>query len=136
MKIRVATLAALGLSLAAAGLSGPAVAQPPQPKPKQDCFFLSQWRGWSSPDPSTIYLGVNFKQVYRLDLSGPSSELGWPDAHLINVAHAVSTVCSPLDLDLRVAQGGRGMSQPLFIKSMRKLTPAEVAAIPKKYLPQ
>ena len=136
MTIRLAAVAALGLALAAAGLAGRAAAQPPQLKPKQDCFFLSQWRGWTSPDPSTIYLGVGFKQVYQLDLSGPSPDLSWPDARLINVAHAVSTVCSPLDLDLRVAQGGRGMSQPLFIKSMRKLTPAEVTAIPKKNLPQ
>jgi hypothetical protein len=47
-----------------------------------------------------------------------------------------SSVCGPLDLDLRVKQGAFGPGQPLFVDAIRKLTPDEVAAIPKKYLPQ
>ncbi len=39
----------------------------------------------------------------------------------------------PIDLDLKVANDH--IVEPLFIKAITKLTPEQVAAIPKKFLP-
>ena len=43
------------------------------------CFFVTQWRGWKSPDPDTLYLGVNNRDVYKVTLSAPSNQLSWPE---------------------------------------------------------
>jgi hypothetical protein len=76
---------------------------------------------------------VHVRDIYRLDLSYGSTLLTWPDSHLINVMRGTNSICYPIDLDLKV--GNNGFLEPLFIKSITKLTPEEVAAIPKKDLP-
>ncbi len=118
-----------------AGLSGVAMAADNSASTQRTpCFFLTQWKGWKSPDPSTLYLGVNVRDVYEVKLSAPSSQLSSPGAHLVSKTRGSNSICSPLDLDLKVAQRG-GFSTPLIAKSLRKLSPDEVAAIPKKYRP-
>jgi hypothetical protein len=120
-------------AVAALGLAGAAHADAPAAKPKMPCFYSRDWSGWRSPDEKTIYLRVRVNEIYRLDLSFGSSLLTWPDSHLINEVRGTDSVCSPIDLDLKVANDR--VVEPLFIKSIAKLTPEQVAAIPKKYLP-
>lgn len=103
-------------------------------KPARACFSLSDWHGWSSPSRDVLYLKVRAKDVYRLDLSRGSSQLQWPGSHLVTVVRGSDQICSPIDLDLRVADG-HGMEIPLFIKAITKLTPEEIAALPKKDRP-
>jgi hypothetical protein len=96
------------------------------------CFFLTQWRGWKSPNPDTLYLGVNNHDIYEVKLAGGgSSQLGWPDMHLVSINRGSSSICNALDLDLKIADSN-GFAEPLIAKSLRKLTPAEV---PPKYRP-
>jgi hypothetical protein len=128
---------AAALSVAVLGFSVSANAAAPAPEAaaaKQSCFFSSSWHGWRSPSPDVIYLRVNVRDVYRVDLSVGSKLLLWPDSHLINQVRGRNSICSGLDLDLMVSDGG-GFREPLIAKSVVKLTPDEVATIPKKYLP-
>jgi hypothetical protein len=111
------------------------------PKPHADkhpdstsCFFINQWEGWKAPNDHTLYLAVNFHEVYQVDLAGNSSLLQDPDARLVNVTHGPDSVCSPLDLQLAVATFG-GMREPLIATHLSKLTKEQVAEIPKKYRP-
>lgn len=120
-------------AVAALGLAGTAQAAAPAAKPKTSCFFSRDWNGWRSPDGKTIYLRVNVSDIYQVDLASKSSLLTWPNTHLINDVHGPDSVCSPVDLDLKIA--GDGFVEPLFVKSITKLTPEQVAAIPKKDLP-
>jgi hypothetical protein len=99
-----------------------------------DCFFITQWQGWKSPSPNVIYLGVNQHDVYRVDLSAGSTMLDAPDVHLVSIVRGSDSICSALDLQLSVADTN-GFKEPLIAKSLVKLTPAEIAAIPKKYRP-
>jgi hypothetical protein len=135
--IRRALIAGAGALALAAAAAGPAAAArgPHAHDDKAPCFFISQWQGWKSPNPHTLYLGVNFHEVYEVQLSGDSSLLSDPDAHLVSVTHGPDTVCSAIDLQLAVAEPFGGMREPLIAKSLVKLTPEQVAAIPKKYLP-
>ena len=98
------------------------------------CFFLTQWEGWKSPSPDVLYLGVNMHDVYRVDLAGGSSQLQAPDVHLVSTNRGSSSICSAIDLDLQVADS-MGFSAPLIARTLTKLTPEEVAAIPKKFRP-
>jgi hypothetical protein len=134
--IKPARLAAATLALMCA--TSAAFAQTAAtPKPHTDhtpCFFISQWEGWKAPNDHTLYLAVNFHEVYQVDLAGGSSLLQDPDARLVNITHGPDSVCSPLDLQLAVATFG-GMREPLIATHLSKLTKEQVAEIPKKYRP-
>jgi hypothetical protein len=123
----------IGAALAAA-LTGAASAAPAEAK-HHSCFLSSNWSGWHAPDDKTLYLRVNLHDIYRVDLSSASPMLTWPNAHLVNVVRGSIYVCSPLDLQLSVADEGGIARDFLFIKAITKLTPEQVGAIPKKDLP-
>jgi hypothetical protein len=119
-----AVLAALGLSAL------PAAASSDHP-----CFFVNQWESWKADGPNVIYLRVNLSDIYRLDLSAGSPQLTWQGVyHLVSTVRGSSSICGPLDLQLAVSDG-HGFYQPLIVHSMRKLTPEQVAALPRKDLP-
>jgi hypothetical protein len=123
-------LIATVLSLAAlAPVAGAAA-----PSATNNCFFVTQWQGWKSPSPDVIYLGVNLHDVYRVDLSAGSNMLDSPNMHLVSIVRGSSSICSAIDLDIKIADD-HGFVQPLIAKTLTKLTPEEVAAIPKKYRP-
>jgi hypothetical protein len=101
---------------------------------RQNCFFSSQWRGWSSPDPQTIYIRVGINDVYRLGLIGNKSRLKTGDRFLVNRMRGSNVVCSARDLDLMISDH-QGFQTPLFPTTLTKLTPEEAKAIPRQYRP-
>ncbi len=139
---------ASAILLASLALAAPALAQTPPsapPKPaasqkapyRNECFPIREFENWRAPDDKTMYLRVNLNEYFRIDMSGECPELTYPDAHLITVWRGSSEVCGPLDWDLKVADGsGPGsFAVPCIVKDQTRLTPAEVAAIPKKFKP-
>ncbi|HEY1447881.1 MAG TPA: hypothetical protein VGF33_05050 [Caulobacteraceae bacterium] len=99
------------------------------------CFFINQWEGWKAPDANTIYMRVNLRDIYRADLSAGSQHLTWPGTyHLISKVVGSSSICTPLDLQLAVSDS-HGFYQPLIVRSLVKLTPEQIAALPRKDLP-
>ena len=123
--------AGLLAGVAAALIGGHALATD---NPRTPCFYITQWQGWRAPDPNTLYLGVNMRDVYRVDLSAGSPELMWSDATLISQALGSNSICTAIDLQLAVVDTG-GFRQGLIARKLTKLTPEEIAAIPKKYRP-
>ncbi len=120
-------------ALATASVPAAALAAPGAKPDARNCFYSTQWRGWKSPNPSVIYIGVNNRDVYRADLAGGSRRLMSSD-HLISEVRGSNLICSAIDLDLKVSDSS-GFATPLFVKSLVKLTPDEVAAIPPRYRP-
>ena len=99
------------------------------------CFATNQWRGWSaSPSGDALYLRVNNSDVYQVDLTPGSHARHTPGYFLVNNVRGSNWICSALDLNLAISDD-LGFRQPLIARSMRKLTPAEVAAIPPKHRP-
>lgn len=117
-----------------AGALGLSVSTASAKDANSSCFLASNWSGWKAPSPKVIYLNVDFHQVYRLDLSAGSSELQDPDVHLISKIQGSDWICSPLDLQLEVSDMN-GFREPLIVKSITRLTPEEVKAIPAKFRP-
>lgn len=103
--------------------------------PQGGCFLSKDWRGWKSPDPKVIYLRVGISDVFRLDLQSGSDQLDRPDMHLVNKLRGSPWICSPLDLELTLSDSHGSYREPLFVKSITRLTPDEIRAIPAKYLP-
>lgn len=130
MSRRLAILASMVL---AASIGSAASALHAQPKPAQACFRSEDWSGWkASPDSRTIYLRVGINDIYRLDLTSACNTLRDPDARLITHIRGSDLICSPLDLDLQVAEGPPpGIEEPCIVKGLSKLTLEEAAALPK-----
>ena len=105
------------------------------PAKGRDCFLSRDWGGWSAPGSSDfILIHVGVRDYYRIDVTPGTHVHRWPDEFLVNRLRGSSWICSPLDLDLEVRDHS-GFTQTLIARSIHKLTPAEVAAIPKKDLP-
>jgi hypothetical protein len=130
--IRAGLLTTVLLAAAAPALAAPA--DQAKPRPARSCFSLSDWDNWSAPDKDTLYLKVRNRDVYQVDLSHGTNMLTSPGVHLVSIQRGVNTVCAPIDLDLRVSDG-YGMAMPIMAKSITKLSPEQIAAIPKKDRP-
>ena len=105
------------------------------PKSKESCFLSNSWDGWTAPgDGDFLYLRVKPNDIYRVDLTPGTHARKDPDRFLVNQVRGSNWICSPLDLDLTLSDQ-TGFREPLIARSLRKLTPAEVAAIPRKDLP-
>ncbi|HEX3363673.1 hypothetical protein [Phenylobacterium sp.] len=128
------------LELIAAALislwSGTAAAQdaPPSHTDHRSCFFIHEWQGWKSPSPMVLYLRINRRDVYRVDLTSGSPNLQRSDMHLISETRGSDVICSALDLQLSVADT-QGFREPLIAKSLTRLSAEEIAAIPHRFLP-
>lgn len=130
MTIRSLVIGVAG-ALMLAALTSPAAADQRAP-----CFFVNQWDGgWHATNDHTIYIRVNLRDIYRIDLSAGSQELTWPGYyHLISRIEGSDSICGPLDLQLALSDG-HGFYQPLIAKDLVKLTPEEIKALPRKDLP-
>lgn len=125
-KIPRLALAAVTLSLGACvGTMPPA----PGMLASADCFSSTQWNGWSSPVDDVIYLRVRNNDVYRVDLvPGTGRNLDAGGQFIISETHGSGRICSANDLQLAIADTV-GFRTPLFPRTLRKLTPVEVAAL-------
>jgi len=117
--------------------SAPVTGQPePQsPAPLQRCFRDIDFENWKAPDPQTMIIRVRGRRYFRVELSNKCYNLMVPAAHLITRFHGSDLVCGAVDWDLKVAQDVHDIAEPCIVKSMRPLSPAEVAALPKRYRP-
>lgn len=130
MKLRhSAYAAAFLLTLSSAG----AAAQPA--KPADQCFFTSQFENWRAPDARTINIRVRGNQYYRLGLGSECRALLDPGARLVTTFRGASTICSPLDWDLKVSSGIGSPAIPCFVRTMTRLTPDEAKALTPKQRP-
>jgi hypothetical protein len=128
--IRSAVAAVL---LAAAGTTAATAA--PDRTPERACFASNSWQGWSAPgDGDALYLRVGIHDIYRVELTPGTRVRKDGDRFLVNRVRGSNWICSPLDFDLTLSDH-QGFREPLIVRSLRKLTPAEVAAIPRKDLP-
>lgn len=131
MKRHVATLTA---ALALALVTTPAHAA--APKAHESCFPAgTAWQSWSVGEKGDVlYLRVYINDIYRVDLTPGSRVYKSPGYFLVNQVRGSNWICRAIDLDLTLASD-YGFRRPLIAVAMRKLTPAEVAAIPRNELP-
>jgi len=123
--ISAITAAVVIISGAACALSAEAADQ---------CFFTRNIQNYSAPNDHTLYLRVNVGDVYRLDLGGSCPGLPYDlNSIALKTVPGSSQICRPIDVDVRVR--GEGPSVPCIVSGLRKLSPEEIAAIPKKDRP-
>jgi hypothetical protein len=129
MNSRILLAAALALSLTGVAHA----ATPDKPNTTRNCFLTNDWQSWRGADANTLYLRVHVRDFYKVELSSGSPMVTDPANHLVSSVRVSPWICGPLDLDLKISDGH--ISEPLIVRSIVKLTPEQVAEIPKKVLP-
>jgi hypothetical protein len=101
-------------------------------KPSQ-CFVRRNINGFSAPNDRTVYIRVGVSDVWRLDLMTDCTGLSFRQNFGLEARPATAWICSPLDATVIVRQ--TGMNQRCPVTAMHKLTPDEIAALPKRDRP-
>jgi hypothetical protein len=134
-RIKPALFAALALAGVAAVSA--AQAQTPPAKPaasnQRQCFLSRDVNGFNAPDDHTVYIRVGVNEIWRLDLMMDCLDLTFRQELGLESTPGDPWVCSPLDAQIIYRQ--TGIPQRCPVTALHKLTPAEVAALPKKDLP-
>ncbi|MDP1616420.1 DUF6491 family protein [Phenylobacterium sp.] len=98
----------------------------------RECFFTRNVNGFSAPDDETLYLRVGVKDVYQMQMFAPCPDMDWAQG-LAVVSRNGSSVCRGTDATI-VAPGPFGQ-QRCLVRSVKKLTEAEAAALPSGHRP-
>ena len=132
-----AVLTACTAALLSIGLAGAGQAQPVNPKPSanagaRQCFYASSANGFAAPDDKTVNIRVGVKDVYQFEMMGPCLDIDWANSIAL-VSRGSSFICSGMDADI-VSKSTMG-PQRCPVRSVRKLTPQELAALDKRAIP-
>jgi hypothetical protein len=120
-----ACIAAVALTAAAANA---------QPGGRQDqCFLSSDVDGFQAPDDRTLYIRVGVNDVYRLDLMGDCPDLSFHERVGLQSTPGNPWICQPLDATVVIRETGIPARCP--VTGIHKLTPAELAVLPKRDRP-
>jgi hypothetical protein len=125
----MAAAAASMLAAVAALAEEPAKTDQAQGK---SCFYARNISSWANQDDETVNLRVGVRDYYQLKLLGPCPNINWNQS--IGVEHRGSSwICDKLDATI-IAPGPSGPRRCPAI-SVHKLTPEEVAALPRNAKP-
>jgi hypothetical protein len=131
MKILSSAALVVTAALAFGAAAQPPAGSPPPPKPRPSCFWANRVENFAAADERNLYLRVGPRDVYRAKLFSNCFDLDWVH-HLALVSHSSSLICEGpnLDVDVIVRDISVGR-QRCPVTDIRKLTPDEVAALPK-----
>jgi hypothetical protein len=126
------------LALAAvAAASAPLAAASTAAAEARQCFRTIDWHGSSASGPRDLYVRVNINDIWHLALAQdcPGAQSPGPVSITDVVSGPSNEICSGVDLQITVRPRGGSHSTACIVKSINKLTPDEVKALPKKAIP-
>jgi hypothetical protein len=128
MKIALASAAALF-----AGAAGSQSLAAKTETPARQCFYTRNADSFAAADENTLYVRVGIRDVWQFDMFGRCPDIDW-NQRLVLRSRASSWICSGMDAEVITHSPGIGR-QHCFVRSVRKLTPEEVAALPRRARP-
>lgn len=130
--IRIVTLTAAALlALGAAGSAAAADSSPA--KPKNQCFWTRMADGFAAADEHTLNVRVGVRDVYQFEMFGPCQGIDWTN-RIALVSRPGGQICTGMDAEVISHAPGIGR-QRCMVRSVKKLTPEEIAALPKRARP-
>src|SRR4051794_13947333 len=139
MRLAISALAIFGTAaVATAALAAKeSPLSPPPPAgtglPKGQCIRSHDIRNHTVADSHTLLLDVQ-RSTYRVTVDGAC--LGGAvdsDPIITREPPGSAIICKPIDMDLSISKGG--FVSRCIVKSVVKMTPQEVAALPRKLKP-
>lgn len=122
---------------AAASLLGAAPAPAKSPlegaaAPKKQCFWTNQVNNFASSDDRIVNIRVGVKDIYQFEMFGHCNDVDWTN-RIALVSRGSNYICSGLDAEIITPTSIGPMRCP--VRNIRKLTPDEVKALPKRSRP-
>ena len=96
------------------------------------CFRIHDIQNSVQVSETRLNIVTTDHRYIRLDTTGRCFDPPFNDYYVLNVRGS-DMVCSPVDVDL--SAGPPGFKTPCIVDRLTQLTPAEVAALPKKEKP-
>lgn len=126
-------IAAVGLATVAHAAEPARMSKPP--KAQRACFPARSVNNFAAVDDQNLYVRVGVRDVYRLEMFGNCFDLSWVHS-LALVSRGGSFICEGglSGVDVVTRDAGPGL-QTCPVSSIRKLSPEEIAALPKKARP-
>ncbi len=135
--ISKAGFAAAVAAIALVGTLGTVTHSQPAPapaKPDNQCFYRRNINGFSAPNDRTLYVRVGVNEIFRLDLMSDCNGLTFrQDIGISDEPAGDAFICSPLQATITYREAGIRERCP--VTALRRLTPDEIAALPKKDIP-
>jgi hypothetical protein len=98
----------------------------------RQCFWARNADSFAAQDDHTVNVRVGVRDVYQFDLLGSCPDIDW-NQRIALISRGGSNICSGLDAEI-VTRSPIG-PQHCAVTHMRKLTPEEIAALPKRARP-
>jgi hypothetical protein len=126
----------LAAALLAAGAAAARSATPQSAvtKPADACFDASEATNVGGRDGRVFHVRVNATQIWRLELQGPCLSLPWLSTTTTTLTPRVGGGVCAGDVVTVTPNLGPGPRECRVV-SLRRLTPAEAAALPKRLTP-
>lgn len=101
------------------------------------CFRTSEWHNSSSGGPRDLYFQIGVSDVWHAEMAQDCPGARYPGAVSIGdiVSGVSNEICSGVDLQLTVKPLGGGNATACIVKSIEKLTPDQIKALPRKARP-
>ncbi|HEY0436030.1 MAG TPA: DUF6491 family protein [Phenylobacterium sp.] len=100
---------------------------------RSQCFWTRNADGFAAADEHTLNVRVGVRDVYQFEMFGTCQGLDW-DQRIALVSRSGGTICTGMDAEVISQAPGFGR-QRCPVRSVRKLTAEEVAALPKRAKP-
>jgi hypothetical protein len=140
MKPAIIALAVLGTAtIATAALAAKQSslgAEPPVGTglPRGQCIRSHEIRNHTIADDHTMLIDVNGQATYRITVGGACmGGAVTSDPIITREPPGSHVICKPIDMDLSISKSG--FESRCIVQSIVKLSPQEVAALPKKLKP-
>jgi opacity protein-like surface antigen len=128
MKTHLA-LAASAALLALAATSANAADKAPS---RNQCFWTRNADGFAAQDQHTVNIRVNVRDVYQFEMLGTCPDIDW-NQRIALVSRGGSSICTGMDAEI-VTHSPIGPMR-CAVRSVKKLTPEEIAALPRRARP-
>jgi hypothetical protein len=132
VKIGLAALAAALVGMGSCQLAA-AKDTPARKYDAKQCFYSRNVESFAAPDQHNLYIRVGVRDVYHFEMFGPCPDIDW-NQRLALVARPGPWICDGMDAEVVTHAVGLG-PQRCLVRNMHKLTPDEVAALPKRARP-
>ena len=133
MKTNLALAAAALVAFAATAAGAAGKPATPAKPDGNECFWTRNIESFSAPDDRTVYVRSSSRDIYKFDMMGPCLDVDW-NQRIALVSRSGPTVCTGMDAEIVSRATGLG-GQRCPVSHMHKLTPEEIAALPRKDRP-
>jgi hypothetical protein len=118
----------------AAAVPAPAALAATAPK-ETACIDTHRQSNWKAVDEKTLYISESKQTVYAVEFANGCPRMDSPFVKFTQLNRSgMGWICAPIDLDITV-HDTPGMSVKCLATSIRKLSPAEIKALPKEVQP-